>query len=89
MQTSKFNLSAIDSLCERTLKAPLPKRPTYAFRGQDVKIPSLKTADPFVGTSKTNVYTGTAMLGVATMHKSNAVPVFSEQNAQDISKMRR
>lgn len=89
MATSKFNLSAIDSLCDRTLKAPAPKRPAYTFRGQDVKIPSLNTADPFVGTSKTNVYTGTAMIGVATMHKSNAVPVFSEQNAQDISKMRR
>lgn len=89
MATSRFDLAAVDSYCERSLKAPAPKRPSYAFRGQDVKIPSLNTADPFVGTSKTNVYTGTAMLGVATMHKSNAVPVFSEQNAQDIARMRR
>ena len=34
-------------------------------------------------------YTGTNMLGIATMHKSNAVPVFSAQSAEDISKMRR
>lgn len=32
-------------------------------------------------------YTGNNMVGIATMHKSNAVPVFSVQAAQDISKM--
>jgi hypothetical protein len=36
-----------------------------------------------------NVYTGTAMIGIATMHKSNSVPVFSVKEAIDISKMRR
>lgn len=36
-----------------------------------------------------NVYTGNVMLGVATMHKSNSVPVFSKDDAVDISKMRR
>ena len=35
------------------------------------------------------VYTGDAMIGIATMHKSNSVPVFSQQDAKDISKMRR
>jgi N-acetylglucosamine-6-phosphate deacetylase len=35
------------------------------------------------------VYTGTMVKGIATMHKSNAVPVFSSEEAQDISKMRR
>jgi hypothetical protein len=35
------------------------------------------------------VYTGTKVLGIATMHKSNAVPVFSDEQAVDISKMRR
>ena len=34
-------------------------------------------------------YTGTEMLGVATMHKSNPVPVFNSDSAKDISKMRR
>ena len=36
-----------------------------------------------------NVYTGTKVKGIATMHKSNAVPVFSDEEAIDISKMRR
>lgn len=35
------------------------------------------------------LYTGTNMLGVATMHKSNAVPVFNTDSAKDISNMRR
>jgi hypothetical protein len=35
------------------------------------------------------VYTGTKVKGIATMHKSNAVPVFSNEEAVDISKMRR
>jgi hypothetical protein len=34
-------------------------------------------------------YTGTKIKGIGTMHKSNAVPVFSDEEARDISKMRR
>jgi hypothetical protein len=35
------------------------------------------------------VYTGKNLMGIATMHKSNMVPVFNSQDAEDISKMRR
>lgn len=35
------------------------------------------------------VYSGTKVIGIATMHKSNAVPVFSNEEAVDISTMRR
>lgn len=34
-------------------------------------------------------YSGDKIIGISTMHKSNLVPVFSEQDAIDISKMRR
>jgi hypothetical protein len=34
-------------------------------------------------------YTGTKVKGIATMHKSNAVPIFSDEEAVDISRMRR
>ena len=34
-------------------------------------------------------YTGTKIKGIATLHKSNGVPVFTDQEAKDISKMRR
>ncbi len=35
------------------------------------------------------VYTGTMIKGIGTMHKSNAVPIFSNEEAEDIAKMRR
>jgi hypothetical protein len=36
-----------------------------------------------------NVYTGDYIKGIATMHKSNAVPIFSDEEAKAISTMRR
>ena len=48
---------------------------------------------PFSGGACTKTepqkYTGTLIKGIATMHKSNAVPVLNQQDAEDISKMRR
>jgi hypothetical protein len=35
------------------------------------------------------VYTGTMIKGIGTMHKSNAVPIFSDEEATDIAHMRR
>lgn len=34
-------------------------------------------------------YTGTLIKGIATMHKSNAVPVINDEQMKDISRMRR
>jgi len=48
-----------------------------------------------IGTGSTprqepKVYSGERkLLGIATMHKSNMVPVFAKQDAEDIAKMRR
>ena len=36
-----------------------------------------------------NTYTGDRLLGIATMHKSNSVPVFSQEDAHEIARMRR
>jgi len=52
----------------------------------------LKSLDSGLGVatlSPAKVYTGTMVKGIATMHKSNAVPVFSDEQAVDISRMRR
>lgn len=38
---------------------------------------------------KDKEYTGTKVKGIGTMHKSNAVPIFSDEEAIEISKMRR
>lgn len=67
-----------------------PKIPDYKFRGQGQRVPSLVTTKGGAcGSPEPQTYTGTAVLGIATLHKSNAVPVFSEKDAVDISKMRR
>lgn len=40
-------------------------------------------------TKPTPTYTGDKIVGIATMHKSNAVPVFSDTEAKEVSSMRR
>jgi hypothetical protein len=53
------------------------------------RIPSLPfTAGPCTKPEQ-KVYTGSAIKGIGTMHKSNAVPIFSDEEAVEISKMRR
>jgi hypothetical protein len=51
--------------------------------------PSRETAGGVATRPADKVYTGTKIKGIGTMHKSNAVPVFSDQEAIDISTMRR
>lgn len=51
----------------------------------------IKTSDT-VGNGfrrEAQVYTGSNLLGIATMHKSNMVPVFRKEDAVEISQMRR
>jgi hypothetical protein len=53
------------------------------------KIPSLPfTAGPCTK-APDKVYTGTAIKGIGTMHKSNAVPIFTDEQAVEIATMRR
>ena len=52
-------------------------------------IPSRSTAGGSTAPVAHKEYTGTKMLGIGTMHKSNSVPVFSDQEAHDIATMRR
>ena len=35
------------------------------------------------------IYTGTKMIGIGTLHKSNAVPVFCDEEAKNMAAMRR
>jgi hypothetical protein len=35
------------------------------------------------------VYTGDKMIGIGTLHKSNAVPIFTDEDAKDQASMRR
>jgi hypothetical protein len=57
--------------------------------GDARKIQSLNSDKIFTEKKESLMYTGTLVKGIATMHKSNAVPVINEEQMKDISRMRR
>lgn len=67
----------------------LNTRAAQPYRRETPHIPSLNSHEGSCTKREAVPYTGTAMMGIATMHKSNAVPVFSEEQAKEISRMRR
>ena len=75
----------------RAMKAePLTyKLSAPAGRGNTKHIPSLNSGGGVATLAPAKVYTGNKVKGIATMHKSNAVPVFTDQEAIEISSMRR
>jgi len=83
--TPKFSTGPYNSP-KKTMSDFMPKCPpgreTPKVNSQDTGwVPCVKVKD--------NEYTGTKIKGIGTMHKSNAVPVFSDEEAVDISTMRR
>jgi hypothetical protein len=67
-------------------KLNLPKIPP----GRDTThIPSRDSGVGVGARRETIMYTGGNIIGIGTLHKSNAVPIFSSQEAKDISAMRR
>jgi len=58
-------------------------------RGTTKHLPSLDTGGNHSTARVDKVYTGTKIIGIGTMHKSNAVPIFSDEEAIAISNMRR
>ena len=52
-------------------------------------IPSKNSGIGVAAKADVPVYTGDKIIGIGTLHKSNAVPVFSDKEAEEISKMRR
>jgi len=69
----------------------LPKLQYSSRVGADAarSIDSLKTDRIYTEKRESLKYTGTLVKGIATMHKSNAVPVIDEEQMKDISRMRR
>ena len=64
--------------------------PTEGYRrGGTDHIPSHMGTGHACGRTDTPAYTGTLIKGISTMHKSNAVPITSEQDAKDHANMRR
>jgi len=86
----KWEVDADEKRRKRALKAePLVYKLTApAGRSTTHHIPSRDTGGNAT-LAPAKVYTGTKVKGIATMHKSNAVPVFSDEEAVEISRMRR
>lgn len=70
----------------KTIADVMPKCPPGRETAQ---IPSQDTGWVACVKPHDQEYTGTKVKGIGTMHKSNAVPIFSDDEAKDISKMRR
>jgi hypothetical protein len=86
----KWGIESEQKKRKRAMSSATYVAPKSFHRGSDQpKIPSL----PFTGgpciKPEQKVYTGTKVKGIGTMHKSNAVPIFSDEEAIAISKMRR
>lgn len=86
----KWEVDAEDKKRKRAMKAePLVYNlSSPPGRGSTAHIPSRNTGGNAT-LAPPKVYTGTKVKGIATMHKSNAVPVFSDEEAIEISRMRR
>ena len=69
--------------------APYAPKPVSYRGSEQPRIPSRETTWEPCTKPAEKVYTGTKVKGIATMHKSNAVPIFSDDEARDIAHMRR
>lgn len=65
------------------------KMPKIVIPRSTDHIPSLNSGQGTAARAADKVYTGTKILGIGILHKSNMVPVFSDKEAVEISTMRR
>lgn len=80
--TPKFSKAKVAT----TVASPVVSKPHVR---QTEKIQSLDTGWVPCTQGQQKVYTGGNMLGIGQLHKSNSVPIFRKQDAEDIAKMRR
>lgn len=88
---AKWGVEAEEKKRKRALMAePLTYKLSAPVGRETKHIASLDTGHTgAVRTKDIPQYTGTKIIGIGTMHKSNAVPVFSDEEAKAISTMRR
>ena len=79
-------VKALKPALKKSLDSWVPKTPP----GRETpKIVSQDTGWVACTTPTNQEYTGTKVLGISTLHKSNGIPVFSQEEAVEISTMRR
>ena len=88
----RWGIEAEDKKRKRALSAPTISKsvtPRTPPGRETARIASQDTGWVPCTTAPNQSYTGTKVKGIGTMHKSNAVPIFSDEEAVDISRMRR
>lgn len=87
----KWEVDADEKRRRRAMSAePLTyKLTTPVGRNTTHNIPSRNTGEGVASSKAPQQYTGTKMKGIGTMHKSNSVPIFSDEEAVAIATMRR
>ncbi len=87
----KWEVDADDKRRRRAMSAETLsyKLSTPPGRVTSHNIPSRNTGEGIASSKPVQQYTGTKMKGIGTMHKSNSVPIFSDEEAVAIATMRR
>ena len=93
----ELKLKEFDRMKPRFSDRPAPKRKTDWSMGapkvppgrETVRVASQDTGWVPCTTAANQEYTGTKVKGIGTMHNSNAVPIFTDEEAVAISTMRR
>ena len=88
---AKWGIEAEQKRQRRAMAAePLTYKLTAPVgRSTSNHIPSRNTGEGIAASRAPQQYTGTKMKGIGTMHKSNSVPIFSDEEAVAIATMRR
>lgn len=89
-ESYNMNIEAVAKLEKRNIfigkKSCIP---SYTFMRGTQHIKSVPMTGGVAAAHTPMQYTGNNMLGIATMHKSNAVPIFCKESAEDVANMRR
>jgi hypothetical protein len=78
-----------DPAMPRGALKPLTLGPAYPPGREPQAIPSRDSGLGVAARRDAPVYTGDKIKGIGTLHKSNAVPVFTDEEAVDLAHMRR
>ena len=91
LQKERCALLHVIKLSKSFKKEFKPYVPPKSYHRENAQIPSLVTPSMVYETSRTEPkrYTGEYIIGIATMHKSNLVPVTRDGNPIDYATMRR
>jgi hypothetical protein len=79
----------VRGLYKPKLKGVQPMPETKAYRRETKHYPSVGDGVGVALKTESQKYTGTLIKGIATMHKSNAVPILNKEQAIEVSNMRR